>query len=308
MTSTAEVFVIQNMADEVLLARFDKLVQTERKITRLVLECIGEIEVRQLYVPRGYPSLFKFLTEKYGYSNSAAQRRISAAAILGQAPELGEKFESGALNLSQTSLLAQTINAAEKEGTTVTIAQKMEILEKCENLTVEQSQQVMAAELGIAVKQFDRAKIQADGSVTLTITLSPEQAERWKQAKELLSHITTDGGELLGYLARQEVERRTKIRRATPIRKSTAVNARNIQPSVLKKLMDPEAENSGCSFKDPNTGHRCGSKYFLQVDHIQPVWAGGTRDPENLQKLCSKHNRWKYSQETGIQSSLPLRQ
>jgi hypothetical protein len=56
ITSTPEVFVVQNLTNEVLLERFDKLVRTERKITHLVLECIAEIGARQLYLPMAYPS------------------------------------------------------------------------------------------------------------------------------------------------------------------------------------------------------------------------------------------------------------
>ncbi len=299
--------MVQNLTNEVLLARFDKLVRTERKITHLVLEYIAEIAARQLYLPMAYPSLFEFLTRKMGYSNSAAQRRISAAAILRQVPELGPKLEAGSLNLSQTSLLAQSVRAAEKEGAIVTVAQKAEILEKCENLNYEQSQQLMAAELGVSVKQFDRTKIQADGSVTLTITLSIEQVAHWKRAQEELSHVTTDNGELLGYLARQEVERRLKIKRPTPVKNNASVKSRNLQPSVRKKLMNACGDESGCSLIDPRTGRRCNSRYFRQADHLQPVWAGGGRGPENLQILCAKHNRWKYQQETEITYSLPNR-
>ncbi len=42
--------MVQNLTNDVLLARFDKLVQTERKVTHLVLECIAEIGARQLYL------------------------------------------------------------------------------------------------------------------------------------------------------------------------------------------------------------------------------------------------------------------
>jgi 5-methylcytosine-specific restriction endonuclease McrA len=40
-------------------------------------------------------------------------------------------------------------------------------------------------------------------------------------------------------------------------------------------------------------GHRCvicGSTQRLEVDHIQPVAAGGTDDPRNLRTVCFTHN------------------
>ncbi|MBO9667874.1 MAG: HNH endonuclease [Bdellovibrio sp.] len=49
-----------------------------------------------------------------------------------------------------------------------------------------------------------------------------------------------------------------------------------------------------CQFKDLLTGKICGSTRFLQADHRQTVWAGGTNDLQNLQMLCSQHNQHKY--------------
>lgn len=57
-----------------------------------------------------------------------------------------------------------------------------------------------------------------------------------------------------------------------------------------------------CQWKDPITGVKCSSKFQLQLDHIQPIWDGGSNDPSNLQVqvLCSVHNREKYRREAGI--------
>jgi hypothetical protein len=57
------------------------------------------------------------------------------------------------------------------------------------------------------------------------------------------------------------------------------------------------AQQKCCQFVDPRTGNRCRSRWFLQVDHRQPRWAEGSNQIENLQILCSAHNRYKYRQE-----------
>ncbi len=49
-----------------------------------------------------------------------------------------------------------------------------------------------------------------------------------------------------------------------------------------------------CQWVDPVTGRKCGSTFQLQIDHRQPIWAGGTDDISNLQILCAAHNRAKY--------------
>jgi hypothetical protein len=52
-----------------------------------------------------------------------------------------------------------------------------------------------------------------------------------------------------------------------------------------------------CQWRNKSTGKICGSKYLLQLDHIQPRWANGSNDRANLQLLCGIHNRMKYKQE-----------
>lgn len=88
--------------------------RTERKIIHLVLECIVEIGRRKIYLQQAYPSLFEFLTTKYGYSAGAAMRRIEGARLLNQWPEIASKLEDGSLNLSQLAKAAQSFRHVEK--------------------------------------------------------------------------------------------------------------------------------------------------------------------------------------------------
>jgi hypothetical protein len=71
--------MLHTLANELLVERFGKLVRTERKISHLVIACIAEIEIRKIYLDRAYPSLFEYLTQEFGYSESAAYRYESVA-------------------------------------------------------------------------------------------------------------------------------------------------------------------------------------------------------------------------------------
>src|SRR5687767_11026304 len=82
-------------------------VQTERKITAEVIEYIREINRQQIYLDYNVTSIFEFLIKEIGYSRSAAQRRIDAAKLSNDIPEIHESLKSGELNLSLVSLLAQ---------------------------------------------------------------------------------------------------------------------------------------------------------------------------------------------------------
>jgi hypothetical protein len=325
--------VLQTLSNELLVERFGKLVRTERKISHLVIACIAEIEARKIYLDRAYPSLFEYLTKEFGYSESAAYRRIAAARLFRQVPEIAQKIEEGRINLSQASLLVQTVRAAEKSSAQpVTKDQKLQILKMIEDKSFQHSHQIIHRELGVSVQEPQRSRVNGDGSLTITLTLTPEQAARWQQVAELTSHAVEshNPAALLDYLAQKEIARRLEIKRASPIRKSPSQNPRVIAPNVRKVVMrnstsiqgdsistaaqvsmvstQPEnaagakAGREGCNYQDTVTGRRCGSLYFLQVDHKQAVWAGGGRDLANLQALCAQHNSRKYREESRIVS------
>jgi len=352
----------KSFSDSALLARFDKLVQTERSITHIVLTCILEIDLRRLYLPE-YTSLFAFLVKKHGYSESAADRRISSARLLRQVPQIAEKIETGALTLSQLAQAQQAINLVQKtEARKVGLEEKAQLLAKIENSTQKETELILAQELSLPFQVKDKEQIHRNESVTLTITFSKEQMALLEQAQDLIAHCVPHKkwSEMMVYLAQKEVDRRTKTRRTSlkkePLPKkfkketSSKTNASSepedlsqTTPDQEKSLpalnqITPEAgidsitevnsssvietpiverpiyerkplsasvrkfvlnRDQCCQFKDPKTGKICGNIRFLQTDHVQSIWAGGTNDPENLQALCAQHNQFKYRMEAG---------
>ncbi len=49
-----------------------------------------------------------------------------------------------------------------------------------------------------------------------------------------------------------------------------------------------------CSYVDPHSGRRCGSRFLLELDHIVPFALGGSAEPGNLRVLCAAHNRFRH--------------
>jgi HNH endonuclease len=50
-------------------------------------------------------------------------------------------------------------------------------------------------------------------------------------------------------------------------------------------------EEGKCGHRDPKTGRVCGSRHFLEIDHIRPVSRGGGNEPSNLRLRCRGHNQ-----------------
>ncbi|MFM6927769.1 MAG: HNH endonuclease [Bdellovibrio sp.] len=296
-----------------LLSRFGKLVQTERRITHLVLECIAEIDSRRLYLDKAYPSLYEYLVQGFGYSSSAALRRIESARLLRDIPGVAEKIESGALNLSQLSKVQQAVRTVQKvEDRKLDLEEKRELLSRIEHTTQQQTEVILSQALSLPVFSENKEKNHRDESVTLTITFSKEQMAILKKAQDLIAHAVPEKkwAETMTYLAQKEIHRRTEVKiskKRSEISKSEngikASSKFSTKPSrkplstALKKLI--LNRDKCCQYKDNVTGKTCGSTRFLQNDHRQSVWAGGSDEISNLQMLCAQHNRYKYQKESG---------
>ena len=68
----------KTLQDSELIAKLKNLVAQEKEITLEILDFLREVEARQLHLARGFSSLFEFCIKELGYSEGAANRRISS--------------------------------------------------------------------------------------------------------------------------------------------------------------------------------------------------------------------------------------
>ena len=52
-----------------------------------------------------------------------------------------------------------------------------------------------------------------------------------------------------------------------------------------------------CSYVDPYSGRRCGSRFLLELDHIVPFALGGSAEPSNLSLSCAAHHRLRHRED-----------
>ncbi|MBS1972096.1 MAG: HNH endonuclease [Bdellovibrionales bacterium] len=290
-----------------LILRMEKLVRTERKVTHLVLLHIAEIESRKIYADLGFDGMYSYLTKGLGYSEGSAYRRLQSSRLLKQVPEVAKKIEDGRLNLTQLTEVQKCV----KENT-LSSEETLKVLEKLENKNSFETQKTLTFELNLPVQTTEKIKPQADESIRMELTLTKEQFDDLEQAKSLLSHIYPDGSwsdiiaklakefnqqKLLGHSEIGENSKKVSTLASLLENPTQCVLAAGEKPSVKRKSISlgirrqllRKAGNC-CEFKDPKNGKRCGSKYQLQIDHIQPVAFGGGNDLENLRVLCRTHN------------------
>lgn len=279
------------------------LVAKERNLLHVILEHIKEVETRKLYLERAYPSMYEYLVREIQYSGSAAMRRLEAARLLKQIPELSANIQNGSLNLTQIGELSKAIK--EKERTSVekvSSIQKAELVAMISGKSSRETQRDLAQALDIPVTTYDRQRTQQDESVRLELTVSKELFEKLNRCRDLASHQIANQIDCASFSALFEVLANNYLKKNQVSEKVVAVE----QNEKLNKTLTPKTKlqilnrDKCCQYKDPVTGRQCRSTFLAQTDHKSSRWAGGGNVKNNLQILCAGHNQLKYRKESRL--------
>lgn len=300
---------LKKLSHRDLDSKLKSLVQQERELLSEVLTHIQECDRRRLFLEMGYPNLFSYLTKHVGYSEGAAQRRIDAARLMAEIPEVKEKIESGRIQLSQISQIQKVSRQKLKETARrdKSAAQK-EIVQGMKNQAISllelrsssESEQILAELFEMPIQEQTKMTRQKNESVRIEFTLSQKQAEKLQAVKEVLSHLVPDGNlpEVFEYLMDQLL---TRKRAAAVAAESKSQEMRKNKTITEKTRRIVLQRDQCCQVTSDLTGRKCGSRWQLEVDHIQSQWAQGDHDIHNLRAVCGQHNRHKYRKESGVQ-------
>jgi hypothetical protein len=280
-----------------------RLASRERLVTEEILLHLREIDRRRIYFAYGVTTLHSYCTKILNYSEGSASRRVNAARLLGDLPEIAEKLRDGTLNLSNLSTAQTFIRAEEKRlGTAVPLEEKRELVASVENKTQFEAERLLAERLPDACVSRDRRRALANGEVEYSFVANAEFQANYQRALELSSHKRNDSSMLSllnlvlqDYIGRHAPERKSVRLGSDAMTHSHAAAVKSkigrqyISASVKKSLYD--RSGSCCEWEDENG--RCRRRHHLQIDHVIPVSAGGETVLANLQLLCRPHNLYK---------------
>jgi len=287
---------LKHLGNQKLLSDTLDLSKQESKITAQLLWHIREIEDRKLYFECGYNSIFDYLVKGLKYAHGSAYRRLQAARLLRFVPEVAEKIESGSLNLTTAAFTQNLMMVHEKYEGRLSREQKAQIIEKIENKSSCTVEQVLAKELPQATLQLEQKKKESIKQLTenktlLTLVVDRETAELLNRAEEILSNACSGKGEVLKRILHEFVARKDPLKQKS-VAQSAAATApagrQNLKVSIKRIIF--QRDQAKCQHRDPKTGNICGSRSYLNIDHIIPVAKGGSNHPDNLRVLCRAHN------------------
>ncbi len=316
---------LKSLSRDALLTATREVIATETKTTIRVIKHIAELNRRELYLECGYSSLFDMLTKHFGYCAGSAQIRINSMRLLMDVPQVENKIQSGDLTLTAASQVQSFLNLETKEQKTYSLEQKLDLLETCSGKSTREVERELASRNPQVIKR-EVVRTVNESHSRLNLSIRNELRDKLDKLKGLLSHTNANMSyeELLEKLAEIALEQVDPVRRAEKSQRQRdsrsqqkSLHAHEVEPQPANKTQanTPEvnavkrsryipaaarheiwAKNAGkgCEFVDPDSGQRCGSKHFMQIDHRTPFSMGGDHCAENLRILCGQHNRWTY--------------
>lgn len=292
-----------------------QLVKNERKLTQEILNNINLFEKCAGYLQLGYSSMHQYLTRQLGYSDDQAFRRLKAARLLNQVPEVAGKLQSGSLNLTQAAQAQKAFETSEREtGKAVTAEIKNSILNSLEKANNFETKSILASQLNLLPEIEEKIKPQANQTIRLETTLTQAQFDKLQTIKSLLSHKlpSQQTGEILEAVFDFFIEKKQGPKKVAVVSEDPALETPEKSPALAassQRLMETRRQCSKpsryipasvrkalyqrsegrCEFVGDN-GLRCNSRHKVQIDHIKAFSLGGSNDLENLRNCCASHN------------------
>lgn len=251
---------MKQLSDKTLMEETAALVKIERQTTAKILEYLGEIDRRRLWLKEGYSSLFDFCVRYLNYSENEAGRRIHAARCVEEVIAVKPLLESNTLSLTGVSMIAPYVT---KENASTLLPQ----------VTGKSKREIEK----VLHQHFPESRPQEE---FLKIPLDDE-------LKALLADAERELSENDRVVVLKRVLRRFLSKKGP--RKSTVVKHTRYVPKALRREVMAEGGHQ-CSYRAAS-GVRCLQTAHIQIDHLRP-WAkgGSSLDKHNLRPLCRAHN------------------
>jgi hypothetical protein len=184
---------LKHYSNQRLLENIKKLSSEERKITTEVLHHLREIENRKLHLEMAFSSLFEYCVRELKYSESQAQRRISAMRLIRDLPEVEDKIKDGSLNLTNAAKIQSFLNQSKKDEKPLNLLEKKELIQKIENKSTRECELEL---IKLSPEPFitkSKERIISEEYTELKITIKKDLKSKIDHVKNLLSHQNPNG-------------------------------------------------------------------------------------------------------------------
>lgn len=295
-----------------------------------LLLLLGEIDARQLYAEKAFPSMFAFCTKELSFSEDVAYSRIVVARLARRLPRVLDFLREGRVHLTGLRLLDAHLTPENLEEVLSSASgkSKREIEELVASLSPrppvspsirklpEPRAEVVPAPPSLPLALEDASSVSAESSPTAPQERRPEvqplSAEAYlvkftvdralkaklERAEELMRHRVGKGNlaavldRALDLLIEEVTKERFGVGRKA---RSTAANAEQ-REVVTRHIPDAikrevyERDGGQCAFVSDD-GRRCEERGGLEFEHTEGFARTGRHAVEELKLLCRSHNQ-----------------
>lgn len=232
-------------------------------------------------------------------------------------PELCKRIEEGKLHISTISRIGSFFRDQErKNNLRVGLGLRKKIYNDCQGKSRDEIDRMLFRvldEQGIKRDRKEHNRVVSEHETLMELIADDELVEFLEEMRMFLSHqpeMSTQAA-IVKLAVKDWLHRHhPKYRKNNDALRGHGGRAASQDSRVAgKKVRDQiwpdDPSKEGCSYVDPDTSIRCGSKFQLQADHREPFATGGKTTSENLRWLCGAHNRF-LAEKAGLARPPPI--
>jgi 5-methylcytosine-specific restriction endonuclease McrA len=291
---------LNDLSSQELFSTLNILRGDENKAVADIVLYLAEVDRRGIYREAGFSSLFTFCTERLGYSEAGAGRRVRAARCLAQSPEIYSQLKSGAITLCSLAEVAAVFTPANQELVLTAIqgASKREaqIIAQSFGAPKPAKRSTIRAKKVLITPPVEFGNAESTPPVTaprysFSFEVSQEVMDLYTEAHEIMGHLKPEEvfeKALRHFIAQKKqaprvVAAKVIVKQDNPVPPKSRAVPLNIRRAVLQR------DNYQCTYCAAD-GKRCSERVGLEIDHIKPYALGGSHQIENLRVVCKAHN------------------
>ncbi|MGD8413349.1 MAG: hypothetical protein PVF33_03915 [Candidatus Latescibacterota bacterium] len=106
---------LKSLSNQELAGRLRQLVHKEQSLTLSILPHLAEVERRGLHLEKAYSTLSEYCIHELGYGESSAWRRVRAARVIKEIPEVYDLMKANKLSFSAVLQVANVLTQDNKQ-------------------------------------------------------------------------------------------------------------------------------------------------------------------------------------------------
>jgi len=300
---------------EQLHNRIVYLAKEHRRTEAKLIDQLQKADQMRLYLHRGHSSLFRYVCDELGFSESVAYNLITVARKAKEIPAIQEEIRKGELSVSKIRKVCPVIDKTNHRKW-IQAAKTSTSRELETRVAAESNNHNPRASLKAVAKDYSR----------FSLDISDASREKLNRLRDILSSkkgVDCSLPDVLNFALESALEKHDPIRKAERAKERyQKLKRKEIKPETKKETSSSATcpgtgltktrkplpreivhklhvrDRGRCTYVS-SEGKRCKATRWLHFHHILAIARGGKDVLENITTLCSSHHRLVHENQNG---------